>query len=167
MNFQPNDWVKQGSQCLECLSLTSWQSTVCLTNDCLFFPLCLFWYHFFWNQDFFSGTKFSETETKTLNKLAKVSKPRSFKTTLWIYHKAQQCATHIENWTQQNDEEPACLKSFWIYNFRLHSVKNILPFPFQSTWVLGKRDKLFNSDFTFILFYCISQFFNKITLPYC
>ena len=46
---------------------------------------------FFWdqifrnrNQDFFSETKFSETETETLNKMAKVSKPRSFETEMSI-----------------------------------------------------------------------------------
>ena len=53
------------------------------------------------------------------------------------------------------DKEPACSKSFRIYNFRFYSVKNIVPIPFQSTWVLGERDKLFNSDITFILFHYI------------
>ena len=36
------------------------------------------------NRDFFSETKFSETETETLKDLAKVSKPRSFKTEMSI-----------------------------------------------------------------------------------
>ena len=84
MNFQPNYWVKQGQLMFRIFILNFMREQSLLTTDCLFFPLCLFWYHFFWNQDFFSGTKFSETETKTLNKLAKVSKPRSFKITLWI-----------------------------------------------------------------------------------
>ena len=36
------------------------------------------------NRDFFSETKFSETETETLKDLAKVSKPRSFETEMSI-----------------------------------------------------------------------------------
>ena len=35
-------------------------------------------------RDFFSDTKFTETETETLKKLAKVSKPRSFETEMSI-----------------------------------------------------------------------------------
>ena len=46
------------------------------------------------------------------------------------------------------DKEPARSKSIRIYIFRFYSVKNIVPFPFQSTWVLGKRPKLLNSDIT-------------------
>ena len=53
------------------------------------------------------------------------------------------------------DKEPVCSKSFRIYNFRFYSVKNLLPILFQSTWVLGERDRLFNSDITFILFHFI------------
>ena len=42
--------------------------------------------NFNWNRyrDFFSDTKFSETETETLKKLAKISKPRSFETEMSI-----------------------------------------------------------------------------------
>ena len=36
------------------------------------------------NRDFFLETKFSETDTETLKKLAKVSKPRSFETEMSI-----------------------------------------------------------------------------------
>ena len=52
------------------------------------------------------------------------------------------------------DKEPARSKSIRIYNFRFYSVKNIVPFPFQSTWVLGKRDKWFNTRIIFYFILC-------------
>ena len=58
-------------------------------------------------QDFFSETKFYETETKTLNKMAKVSKLRSFKTEMshseYSTKHSNVLHIHVENWTQQND----------------------------------------------------------------
>ena len=49
-------------------------------------PRLFFRYQIFRNRyrDIFSDTKFSETETDTLKKLAKVSKPRSFETEMSI-----------------------------------------------------------------------------------
>ena len=49
-------------------------------------PRLFFRYQIFRNRyrDFFSDTKFSETDTETLKKLAKVSKPRSFETEMSI-----------------------------------------------------------------------------------
>ena len=61
---------------------TFFRKQIFRSRNCDFFPRPIFLRNR--NQYFFFETKFSKTETETLKKLAKVSKPRSFETEMSI-----------------------------------------------------------------------------------